>query len=126
MALLQRLGVRIMLMDEVKRRGIAACLAEAVAIATRGTAGFGLSIDLDGFDPADAPGIGLKEPDGLRAKDTLRALARHARDERLRALEIVEYIPEFDEGLRTAHLLRDLVLAVLAPAPAMAHTPALR
>jgi len=126
MALLQRLGVRIMLMEEVKRRGIAACLAEAVAIATRGTAGFGLSIDLDGFDPEDAPGIGLKEPDGLRAKDTLRALSRYARDERLRALEIVEYIPEFDEGLRTAHLLRDLILAVLAPAPAMAHTPALR
>jgi arginase len=126
MALLKRLGVRIMLMDEVKRRGIEACLAEAVDIATRGTAGFGLSIDLDGFDPEDAPGIGLKEPDGLRAQATLSALSRYAGDERLRALEIVEYIPEFDENLRTAHLLRDLILAALAPAPAMAHTPALR
>jgi arginase len=115
MALLRRLGVRIILMEEVKRRGIEAALAEALSIATRGTAGFGLSIDLDGFDPADVPAIGLKEPDGLRAAPTVRALARAARHPGLRALEIVEYIPEFDEALRTAHLVRDLILAVLAP-----------
>src|SRR5690242_3418600 len=62
MALLRRLGVRIILMEEVKRRGMAWALAEALAIATRGTQGFGLTIDLDGFDPEDAPGIGLKVP----------------------------------------------------------------
>jgi arginase len=124
MALLRRLGVRIMLMDEVKRRGIEAALAEALAIATRGTAGFGVTIDLDGFDPADAPGIGLKEPDGLRVEATLAALSALARHPQLKALEIVEYIPEFDQDLRTAHLVRDLILALLAPAPAMADTPA--
>jgi arginase len=119
MALLRRLGVRIILMEEVKRRGIDDALAEALAIATRGTAGFGITIDLDGFDPIDAPAIGLKEPDGLRAAPTVAALARLAGHKRLRALEIVEYIPEFDDRLRTAHLLRDLVLAVLAPQPAV-------
>jgi arginase len=113
MALLRRLGVRIILMDEVKRRGVDAALGEAVAIATRDTAAFGITIDLDGFDPADAPGIGLKEPDGLRARPTLKALSRIARHPALAALEIVEYIPEFDEDLRTAHLVRDLVLTVL-------------
>ncbi len=122
MALLRRLGVRIILMEEVKRRGIDAALAEALAIATRGTAGFGISIDLDGFDPRDAPGIGLKEPDGLRAAPTLTALASLARHPALRAVEIVEYIPEFDESLRTAHLVRDLLLALLAPQPALADT----
>jgi arginase len=115
MALLRRLGVRIILMDEVKRRGIEPCLAEAVAIATKGTAGFGLTIDLDGFDPADAPGIGLKEPDGLRAPATLAALSATAHHPALAALEIVEYIPEFDEDLRTAHLVRDLALSLLGP-----------
>jgi arginase len=120
MELLRRLGVRIILMDEVKRRGIDAALAEALAIATAGTAGFGVTIDLDGFDPSDAPAVGLKEPDGLRAAPTLAALRRLAGHQALRALEIVEYIPEFDENRRTAHLLRDLILAVLAPAPALA------
>jgi arginase len=120
MALLTRLGVRIILMEEVKQRGIDAALQEALAIATRGTAGFGLTIDLDGFDPLDAPAVGLKEPDGLRALPTLAALAPLARHPALRGLEIVEYIPEFDRELATAHLLRDLILAVLAPQPALA------
>ena len=126
MALLRRLGVRIIAMDELARRGMDAALSEARAIATRGTAGFGISIDLDGFDPADAPGIGLKEPDGFRAAATLAALARLARHPELRALEIVEYIPEFDERRRTARLVRDLIVSLLAPQPALADTAATR
>lgn len=124
MALLRRLGVRIIEMEEVKRRGIDAALAEGLAIATSGTDGFGLTIDLDGFDPQDAPGIGLKEPDGLRAAPTCAALSLLAQHEKLRALEIVEYIPEFDCDRRTAHLVRDLILAVLAHEPALADTAA--
>jgi arginase len=112
MALLRRLGVRIIEMTEVKQRGIAACLAEARAIATHGTVGYGVTIDLDGFDPADAPGIGLKCDDGLRAAPTVAALRDLAHDPQLIAAEIVEYIPEFDEDLRTAHLVRDLVAAL--------------
>lgn len=116
MALLRRLGVRIMEMPEVHARGIAACLDEARRIATRGTAGFGVTIDLDGFDPADAPGIGLKCDDGLRARPTVAALRALADDRRLKAVEIVEYIPEFDRDQRTAHLVRDLITALMAPA----------
>ncbi len=124
MALLRQLGVRIIEMEEVKRRGIDAALAEGLAIVTSGTDGFGLTIDLDGFDPQDAPGIGLKEPDGLRAAPTCAALSLLAQHEKLRALEIVEYIPEFDRDRRTAHLVRDLILAVLAHEPAFADTAA--
>jgi arginase len=112
MALLRRLGVRIMAMPEVKSRGMESCLAEARDIATRGTAGFGLTIDLDGFDPEDAPGIGLKCDDGLRAAPTIAALRGLADHPKLRAIEIVEYIPEFDQELRTAHLVRDLIVAL--------------
>jgi arginase len=115
-ALLERLGVRVFYMDEVRRRGLGNVVDEALAIATEGTVGFGLSIDLDGFDPADAPGIGLKEPNGLRRGEMLAALAGIARRPDLRALEIVEYIPELDEGMRTAHLVRDLLVAALVPA----------
>jgi arginase len=122
MALLRRLGVRIIAMDEVQRRGMDAALAEATEIATRGTEGFGITIDLDGFDPKDAPGVGLKEPDGFRASATLAALAPLARHPALRAVEIVEYIPEFDERRRTAKLVRDLIVALLAPQPALADT----
>lgn len=119
-ALLHRLGVRILHMEEVKERGIGAALAEALAIATRGTTGFGVTIDLDGFDPQDAPGIGLKEPDGLHAAAMLPALAQIARHPALTALEIVEYIPHFDRDHQTAQLVKNLILALLAPLPRMA------
>jgi arginase family enzyme len=78
--------------------------------------GFGITIDLDGFDPEDAPGIGLKCDDGLRAAPTVAALRGLADHPALKAIEIVEYIPEFDQSLRTAHLVRDLVVALKAPA----------
>lgn len=114
-ALLNGLGVRMIDMVEVAARGIADCLAEAVSIATSGTAGFGLTMDLDGFDPADAPGVGLRVADGLRGGPTCAALASLARHRDLRAVEIVEYIPDFDERQRTAHLVRDLLIATLTP-----------
>ena len=41
---------------------------------------------------------------------------RYADHPKLRAIEIVEYIPEFDKDLRTAHLVRDLVVALKKPA----------
>jgi arginase len=116
MDLLCRLGARIIPMPEVTARGMNDVLAEGVAIATRGTQGFGFSIDLDGFEPEDAPGIGLKEPNGLHAGDTVAALAAYAGHSALKAIEIVEYIPEFDVDHRTAKLVRDLLIALLRPA----------
>jgi arginase len=113
LALLRRLGVRIIEMEEIHRRGLSAAVDEALSIATRGTAHFGVTIDLDGFEPADAPGIGLKTPDGLRRGEMLDALARLSGDTRLAALEIVEYVPELDEDQRTARLVEELLLAAL-------------
>src|SRR5258708_6313922 len=114
-ALLRRLGVRIFKMEAVRRRGLDAVLADALIIATSGTAGFGLTIDLDGFEPEDAPGIGLKTENGLRRAEMLQALAGIGRRADLPAIEIVEYIPQLDEDRRTAHLVRDLLIALLAP-----------
>jgi arginase len=121
-ALLRRLGVRIILMEEVKRCGISAALREALAVATRGTVGFGITIDLDGFDPRDVPAIALKVPDGLRTAPTLTALGKLARHPALKAIEIVEYIPHLDRMFRTAHLVRDLILALLSPLAASVPT----
>lgn len=117
-ALLRRLGVKIFYMEEVRERGLAAVMAEARSIATRGTAGFGLTIDLDGFDPEDVPGVGLKVPDGLRGAEAAAVLHGIARDPRLAAVEIVEYSPDLDQGLRTARLVQDLLAAILTSAAA--------
>ncbi|CAD5211733.1 unnamed protein product [Bursaphelenchus xylophilus] len=107
--LLKDLNVRIFYMDEVKERGISAVLKEAVAIARNGTAGFGMSIDLDGFDPVAAPAVGTPEPDGLDPDEFLNAL--HELDfSRLVATELAEFSPERDTpDRRTERLCIDLL-----------------
>jgi len=110
--LLGRLGVRVIGMDEVDARGMESVMDEALAIAVANTAGFGLSIDLDGIDPRDAPGVGSPVPDGLRAATLLPALRRLARPE-LIGIEIAEYNPYLDNDQRTAGLIRRLLAATL-------------
>lgn len=110
--LLDRLGVRVFTMGEIDSRGLDTVVDEALAIAQRNTAGFGLSIDLDGIDPRDAPGVGSPEPDGLRAVSLLPALRRIARCG-LVGVEIAEYNPYLDRDHRTADLVRQLLAATL-------------
>ena len=108
-ALLARLGVRIIPIDEVQRIGFAAALNEARAIASRGTAGYGLSLDIDAFDPGEAPGTGYWEPNGLHADEVAPALRALARDSRFVSLEIAEYNPHKDADGRTARLIERMV-----------------
>src|SRR5258708_9765288 len=115
-ALLRRLGVRIFYIEEVRERGLAAVMREAVEIATRGTPGFGPTIDLDGFDPAEVPGLGLPVADGLRGAEATTVLRSIARAPRLRALEIVEYAPALDCEPRQAQLGIALLPSALPPA----------
>src|SRR5512135_1707822 len=62
-ALLHRLDVRVFAMKEVRRRGMAEVFAAALAIARRGTAGFGRSINLDALDPEEeSPGSAPRCP----------------------------------------------------------------
>jgi agmatinase len=69
-----------------------------------------LSIDLDGFDPAFAPGVSHHEPGGLSVRDVLAVL------ERVRApvvgADIVEYNPSRDLNGVTAVLAAKLIREV--------------
>src|SRR6185312_12601052 len=75
-ARLKDLGVRVIYMSEVRKRGVAAVIEEAVGIATRGTAAYGISIDLDVVTPEEAPGVGTPVAGGSVGNDLARALAR--------------------------------------------------
>lgn len=112
-ALLQRLGVRVILMQEIRERGLEAALEEAAAIARNGTAGFGISIDLDALDPEEEPGVGSPAPGGLPCRELERALRRLRGDPALLALEIVEYNPHRDRDQLTAQAAGALFRAVL-------------
>ncbi len=110
-AFAQRHGVHVIHMDEVRQRGICAVLAEARSIVTNGTAGYGISLDLDAFDPSDAPGVGTPSPNGIRADAFFAPWSELGRDPRCIGIEIVEYNPSRDFSRHTAHLMCDLISA---------------
>ncbi|MFZ5558969.1 MAG: ornithine--oxo-acid transaminase [Pseudomonadota bacterium] len=113
-ALLKKLGVRVIFMEDVARQGLDAALSEALTIVQRGTAGFGVTIDLDVVDPHDAPGVGTPAPGGIRANDLVAALTRFAHEPALVGAEIVEYNPYRDRNAATAGLVVDVLDALLS------------
>lgn len=124
-ALLRQLGVRVYYMHEVARRGLATVLREALSTVTTGTAGFGVTLDLDALDPRDAPGVNTPAADGIRSMDLAAALECVSSHPALAAIEIAEYNPQRDRHGRTGAAVTQLVEAMLAGPRQAAGIPAM-
>lgn len=109
-------NIRVYYLDEVQQRGFKAVYAEALERATTGTVGFGMTVDMDCFDPLDAPGVGAMENKGLRAAEVLPIIKSVARHPLFKALEITEFNPHKDEDHKTRDLLEKIIEITLAPA----------
>jgi arginase len=109
---LNQVGVRIFFMDEVVRRGIDAVMRDALELVRAGTAGYGLSIDLDAIDPREAPGVGTPAARGIGASELAAALRGIGNDPDLAGIEISEYNPARDRDSRTARIAIELLEAM--------------
>ena len=125
--LLESLGVQVIYMEEVARRGFEDCFAQARAAVTAGCAGWGVSLDIDGLDPGDAPATGTPVAHGIALSQAMAALRSCRGDPRLVGLEIVEYNPLHDFGGQTARAVIALAVAGLGvPATAASAARAAR
>lgn len=111
-ALLRQLGVRVFDMDEVRQRGLADVFDDALAIVRQGTAGFGVSVDLDALDPEEEPGVTTPVPGGLRRAELADALSHLRGNSAFVAMEIVEYNPRRDRDHATADAAGAIVGAI--------------
>jgi agmatinase len=66
-----------------------------------------LSIDLDGIDPAFAPGVSHREPGGLSVRDVIAMI--HALDGPIVGADVVEFNPAQDLGGVTASVAAKIV-----------------
>lgn len=73
-----------------------------------------ISLDLDGLDPSEAPGVSHPEPGGLRVREVLSVL--HAQTGQIVGADVVELNPRFDANDRTAILAAKLVREIAATA----------
>nr|WP_211160279.1 agmatinase family protein [Microbacterium sp. MF43] len=115
------LGITVVSLDEVRRRGAADVVAQALEIAGAGGGPVHLDIDVDVCDRSVAPGCPASVPGGLAAWE-LRALVRAtASDPRVRSADIVEVDATADapDG-RTVRLAALCVLELLAGRAAQA------
>ena len=110
---LDRLGVRVVYMEEIRSRGLPAVLDEALGIAAGGTAAFGISVDLDVVTPEEAPGVGTPVPGGIAGTELARALERIGGRPDLAAVELVEYCPKLDPTGATARIAVDILASAL-------------
>ncbi len=71
-----------------------------------------LSIDLDGLDPAFAPGVSHQEPGGLTTRDVIDII--HSIKVPLIGADIVEYTPQNDVQNTTAYVAAKLMKEILS------------
>ena len=115
-------GMTVIEIEEFTALGVA-----AVAQRARDVVGDGpvyVSVDVDGFDPAYAPGTGTPEVGGLTPREGL-ALLRALTGLNICGGDVVEVAPQYDPTTNTAQLAAQLLfeeLALMAASPGCEET----
>jgi arginase len=107
----RRSGIKVFTMRELDEVGMRDVMRQALEIATRDTAGFHVSVDMDFFDPTYAPGVGTPERGGATYREGHLAMELIADSQKIVSLEVVEVNPVLDERNRTAEFAVELILS---------------
>ncbi|MEX0760595.1 MAG: arginase family protein, partial [Tistlia sp.] len=110
-------GMTVLHVEEVAELGIEAVVARAKEVVGAGPVY--VSLDVDGLDPAFAPGTGTPEVGGLTPRET-QALLRGLAGLDIVGGDVVEVAPQYDATTNTAQvgaqmLFEILCLTALAP-----------
>src|SRR5262245_43258526 len=107
--LIKSLGLRVFTMSEIDSRGMADVIEEAIDIASRNTAGFHVTMDMDFLDPSYAPGVGTPERGGATYRESHLAMEKAADSGRVLSVEVTEVNPLFDNANQTGYLAVELI-----------------
>jgi arginase len=102
--LIKDMGIKVFTMHEIDRLGMTYVMEEAIKHASNGTDGVHLSLDLDGLDPHDAPGVGTPVMGGISYRESHLAMEILAEADILTSAEFVEVNPILDHGNKTANV----------------------
>ncbi len=112
---IRELGMRenFFTMSDIDRRGMLACIEDAVKIASQASGGYAVTFDVDIIDPRFAPGSGTLVRGGITYREAHLALEIIAERGGMRSFEIVEVNPMLDEHNITVELAGELILSAL-------------
>jgi arginase len=100
--LIREKGIKVYTMHEIDRLGMTKVMEEAISYISKNTDGVHLSLDLDGLDPHDAPGVGTPVLGGISYRESHLAMEMLAESDILTSAEFVEVNPILDERNKTA------------------------
>jgi arginase len=111
--IVKRSGVTVYTMRDVDERGMRTVMREAILRASDGTTGIHVSLDMDGVDPDEAPGVGTPVRGGFSYREAHLAMEILNDCGLVRSMEVVEVNPVLDAANRTAALGVELVMSAL-------------
>lgn len=100
--LIKEKGIKVYTMHEIDRLGMTKVMEETISFLKENTDGVHLSLDLDGLDPHDAPGVGTPVIGGISYRESHLAMEMLAEAEIITSAEFVEVNPILDEKNKTA------------------------
>ncbi|WP_282035073.1 arginase [Metabacillus indicus] len=100
--LIKEKGIKVYTMHEIDRLGMTKVMEETIEYLKERTDGVHLSLDLDGLDPHDAPGVGTPVIGGISYRESHLAMEMLAESEIITSAEFVEVNPILDEKNKTA------------------------
>lgn len=114
-AMIHKIGFRenFFTMSDIDKRGMHACVQDAIRIASGASGGFAVTVDVDMIDPRFAPGSGTLVRGGATYREAHLALETIAEHGGMRSFEIVEVNPMLDQSNITVELACELILSAL-------------
>ena len=106
--LLAKLGVKIYYNYDVNSHGFAKIFNDAWQLLSKQVDKIGLTIDIDGFDPKFAPGVGTCEPDGIDFNDFMQEF-KQLDTTKLVAIEITEANNHLDPSGKTINCVLEII-----------------
>ncbi|VEF49861.1 arginase [Bacillus freudenreichii] len=102
--LIKEHSIKVYTMHEIDRLGMTKVMEETIDYLKEKTDGVHLSLDLDGLDPHDAPGVGTPVLGGISYRESHLAMEMLAESEIITSAEFVEVNPILDEKNKTAEV----------------------
>ena len=104
-------GMTVIHAEDVERQGVDAVVATAKRVV--GDKPFYITIDVDGIDPAYAPGTGTPEIGGLTPLQ-VQMMLRELKGLNIVGGDVVEVAPQYDPTTNTAHVAAQLLFEMFA------------
>lgn len=111
---LDKAKIKVYSTKDVKTKSIKKIVENSIEIATKGTNGIHLSIDVDVLDPEIAPGISVGFNNGLTKEELFEIVDIFLENkEKIKSIDIVEFNPLTDQENKTLKITVELIERII-------------